>query len=147
MTTDLASRSGTRTPPRWQRVAGPAVVIGGLAAASVALHLRDPHHQYSWGVCPSYALLGLYCPGCGGLRAVNDLGNGQILAAAQSNLLFVAFVPVICWALAGWLVAEWRGVRYQPRVLGTAWFGSAFLALMALFTLARNLPGMTWLQP
>ena len=147
MATDLAASTLARTPPRWRRVAGPAVVIGGIGAATLALHVRDPHHLYSWGVCPSYAVLGIYCPGCGGLRAVNDLGNGQILAAAQSNLLFVAFVPVIVWALAGWLVAEWRGVPYRPRILGTAWFGSALLALMAVFTIVRNVPGMTWLQP
>ena len=50
----------------------PALTIGGLSLATLALHLRDPHSSGTWGYCPS-ALLGFSCPGCGGLRAVNDL--------------------------------------------------------------------------
>lgn len=123
------------------------MVIGGIAAATVALHLRDPHHQYSWGVCPSYAVLGIYCPGCGGLRAVNDLSNGDLLAAAHSNLLFVAFLPVIVWALGGWLIAEWRGRRFSPPIIGSPNFAYVTLALLAVFTVVRNLPGMEWIQP
>ena len=73
---------------------GPVLTIGGLAAATLALHLRDPHVSHSWGVCPLYALTGLYCPGCGGLRGVNDLSNGHVGAAASSNLLLVLAIPV-----------------------------------------------------
>src|SRR4051794_35448113 len=87
---------------RWQRLAVPAVSIGALAATTLALHFRDPHSQGSWGVCPSYALFGVYCPGCGGLRAVNDLTNFDLLGAASSNLYFVAFVPLIVFLLGRW---------------------------------------------
>ena len=73
---------------RWDALRTPLLTIGGLAAATVALHFRDPHSQYSWGMCPS-AALGLSCPGCGGLRAVNDLTNGDLAGAASSNLLLV----------------------------------------------------------
>ena len=34
-----------------------------------------------------------------GLRAVNDLGNLQLGAAASSNLLFVLVLPFVAWAL------------------------------------------------
>ena len=42
----------------------PALTIGGLGLATLALHLRDPHAHGSWGLCPS-AAIGIYCPGCG----------------------------------------------------------------------------------
>ena len=53
---------------RWRRMVPPVAVAGGLAAATLALHLRDPHDQNSWGICPT-AAMGFSCPGCGGLRA------------------------------------------------------------------------------
>ena len=49
----------------------------------------------AWGFCPWLVLTGTYCPGCGGLRAVNDLTNGDVRAAFASNALFVALVPAI----------------------------------------------------
>lgn len=103
------------TPPRWRRVVAPLATIGTLAAATLALHLRDPHVQHSWGFCPLFAMTGLYCPGCGGPRATNDLSNADLLGAMQSNLLFVLFVPVIVWALLGWTRARWQGRTYDPR--------------------------------
>src|SRR3954449_7666280 len=80
---------------RWDRLQGPLVTAGLVGGLTVALHLRDPHSSGSWGYCPFYALTGLYCPGCGGLRAVNDLGNGDLLGAASSNVVFVALIPVV----------------------------------------------------
>src|SRR5690606_10344317 len=38
-----------------------AVGVGALAL----LHLRDPHVENSYGICPTWGLFGLYCPGCG----------------------------------------------------------------------------------
>ena len=89
----LATESVDARPTRSERMLGPALAIGGLAAATVALHLRDPHVSHSWGVCPLYALTGIYCPGCGGLRGVNDLTDGHLGAAASSNLLLVVAIP------------------------------------------------------
>ena len=71
----------------------PTAVVGTLATATVALHLRDPHVQGTWGICPTKAVLGIECPGCGGLRAVNDLTNLQLVDAISSNLVFVAAIP------------------------------------------------------
>ena len=107
---------------RWQRVATPALTIGGLAVATLALRVRDPHDQYSWGLCPS-AALGFSCPGCGGLRAVNDLTHGDLGAALSSNLLLVVLVPFAIVALGLWVVDRWRGspptVPWQPAASAT----------------------------
>lgn len=131
---------------RRQRLLAPAVTVGGLAAATLALHLRDPHVAGSWGGCPS-AMLGFWCPGCGGLRAVNDLTHGQLLEAASSNLAFVAALPLIVLALTVWTVDRWRGTR---REVPTALVRPTVYAaggLLVVFTVLRNLPAGAWLAP
>ena len=133
-------------PGRLRRLA-PPLAAGGLAAiGALALRVRDPHEGGSWGFCP-IALLGLACPACGSLRAVNDLTHLDLGAAASSNLLLVLVLPV---ALALWgrrLVALWRGgPAAAPLVVpGAGWV--AVGVLVAAFTLARNLPLGAWLAP
>jgi hypothetical protein len=130
---------------RWRRMVEPATTLGGLALATVALHVRDPHVHGSWGVCP-LAAIGIYCPGCGGLRAVNDLTRGDVGAAASSNLAFVVLLPFIVLGLGLWVRSRWRGVplRVNPRVAArVTWAG---FAVLMVFTVLRNLPG-SWLAP
>lgn len=141
------------TPPRaaissgrWERMRAPLVTISGLGAATVALHLRDPHDSGSWGICPT-ALMGFACPGCGGLRAVNDLTHLDVAAAASSNLAFVVAVPFIVLGLAVWTVHRWQGreVRADWQLRQRVAF--AGLAALSVFTVLRNLPVGTWLAP
>ena len=124
----------------------PTATIGGLALATVALHLRDPHESGSWGFCPS-AALGFYCPGCGGLRAVNDLSNGELVAAASSNLVLVVLMPFVIVALAVWAVDRWRGRTRRPswRVLKPSVI--AFVGVLVAFAVLRNLAVGSWLAP
>jgi len=138
--------SAAATASRWERVAAPALTIGGLAAATLALHVRDPHEQNSWGLCPS-AALGFSCPGCGGLRAVNDLTHGDVSAALSSNLLVTLLIPVAVVLLAIWALDSWRGrpARWDLRLVRPIAYAS--LVVLAVFTVARNLPGGSWLAP
>lgn len=132
--------------PRWRRMVAPALVAGGLGAATLALHLRDPHAEGSWGLCPS-AVLGFWCPGCGGLRAVNDLTNAQVVDAASSNLLFVASIPLIAYAFWRWAAGRFTGRSWQPSQRLQTISAIALVGLMAVFMLARNLPAGSWLAP
>lgn len=130
---------------RRQRLVGPLLTIGGLAAATLALHARDPHVSGSWGYCPSRVLFGIDCPGCGGLRAVNNLTNGDLIGAASSNLLFVALIPAIGFLVGRWFLARWRGETWTPRWVGSRAALAALAATTVVFTVARNLPGEPWL--
>jgi uncharacterized protein DUF2752 len=136
-------------PPatRGRRLVAPGLTIGGLALATLALHLRDPHEQGSWGFCPFQALTGLYCPGCGGLRAVNDLTDGHVGAALSSNLVVTLAIPLAVAALGIWTLDRWAGRTRQ--VPWSRWQrGTVVLvAALAVFTVVRNLAFGAWLAP
>jgi hypothetical protein len=146
MTTVTTTPASEVTPARRQRMVGPAVTIGGLALLTVALHVRDPHDSGSWGYCPS-AALGVYCPGCGGLRAVNDLTHGQIGAAASSNVLFVALLPLLVFLLGRWAYERWTGRVRQPNVRLVRAFLVSLGVAAVVFTVLRNLAIGAWLAP
>jgi hypothetical protein len=145
MAVTLPAQVDTRS--RWQRISTPTLLAAGVLGVSVLLHVRDPHHGGSWGYCPWLMLTGTYCPGCGGLRAVNDLTNGQVDAAASSNLLFVASLPFVLVFWARSMVVRWRGVHRQQDARRVAFVAGGFLVLALLFAVARNLPFGAWLAP
>lgn len=132
---------------RRERLRAPLTTIGVLSLATAALAVRDPHQRGSWGVCP-LSLAGIWCPGCGGLRAVNDLTRGDVAAAASSNLIVTLGIPVAVLALLVWLVAAWRGVRAprpSPATARALWWAGG--VAVAVFTVVRNTPAGAWLAP
>lgn len=123
------------------------LVAGVVLAASVVLHVRDPHRGGSYLFCPWLLLTGTYCPGCGGLRAVNDLTNGQIGAAASSNLMFVGSIPLLLVFWSRWFLDRWRGVRRNVDQRQALAWALSFAAVSLVFWVVRNLPGLEWLRP
>lgn len=149
--TETVAHQRPETAPaasRWSRVVAPVTAIGVLGAATVALHLRDPHQTGSWGLCPSWAIFGVYCPLCGGLRATNDLTNGDLVGAFHSNPLYVVLIPVVVFWLGRWLLDAWRGREVRvPAVLTRPW-GFTLIAVVGIgFTIWRNTPYGAWMHP
>jgi hypothetical protein len=130
---------------RARLLSAPIGTIAALGVATAALRLRDPHVSGSWGYCPSRLLLGIDCPGCGGLRAVNDLTHGDLLGAASSNLLFVAALPLIGWVFWRWLGAAWKREQYYPTWGENTWFYVVLVTTMIAFMVVRKLPAGAWL--
>ena len=58
--------------------------------------------------CPSKLLLGVDCPGCGGLRGTHDLLHGDVAGALDHNLLLIPFL-----AMLGYF--GWRLLAAGPR--------------------------------
>lgn len=132
------------------------VAVGVMtAAATVVLAVRSPHTAGSYGVCPFLAATGLWCPGCGGLRAVHELTGLDVASAWAMNPLVVVGVPLVVVAWALWLGrsldraparAGGRGGRAGRRA--RTWPAWALLAVAVVFTVARNVPALEpWLAP
>jgi hypothetical protein len=87
------------------------MAVGGAALLGVAyLGVVDPNEPGHYPLCPTQALLGVDCPGCGGLRCVHALTRGDVVGALDHNALAVLVLlplAVITWAL--WFRREWRG--------------------------------------
>lgn len=124
----------------------PAAVASAGVGAVLLLHIRDPHIPGSYGLCPSYGLFGVYCPGCGGMRAVHNLTDGNIIDSLHSNLLALPVLVLFALWVGDWAVRAWRGEG--PRLPGigltTTW---VLLGSLAVYTVLRNTPWGTWLTP
>lgn len=127
-------------------VRAPLLVGAAGASAAALLHLRDPHAADAYGYCPFLWLTGHPCPGCGGLRAVNDLTNGDLVGAVSSNLLAVVFVATLAVVWAAWVVRRARGVDAPMITLGDRTLVLVLLVALA-FGVARNTACGAWLAP
>jgi len=135
-------------PSRLHRLRGP-LLTGGVAAGLVlALHFRDPHSSGSWGLCPWLVLTGHPCPGCGSLRAVNDLTNGDLVGALSSNLLLVVMLPLLAFWWVRWTQRAWSGAPPPDRSGGHPglWIALGTVVMFG-FAVLRNLPAGSWLAP
>ncbi|WP_329198757.1 MULTISPECIES: DUF2752 domain-containing protein [unclassified Streptomyces] len=106
-----------------------------FTAVAVIVGLVDPTRPGRFPSCPFRSLTGFDCPGCGSLRALHELIHAHVAAAADYNLLLVAFLP---YAAVVWLraVTGRTGRRGIPR-----WWGPRLaLIVVVLWTVLRNLP-------
>ena len=114
--------------------------IAGLAVALVALayvYCVDPSAAGSITPgCVLHDLTGLYCPGCGGTRAMHALMHGHVRQAVAFNPMIFVAVPL---GAATLLRAAWIPDRSPKNVLSPAWIWLIFAALVA-FWIARNIP-------
>ncbi len=124
----------------------PALVGAAGLGAAVLLHLHDPHDSGSYGYCPFLQLTGKPCPGCGGLRAVNDLTRGDFVGAVSSNVLAVALVAGLAVAWLLWVVRRLRG-KVGPMIVLELQGGLALVAVVLAFGVVRNTPWGSWLAP
>lgn len=126
-------------PGPWRRVRVPAALAAGTLATSAVLALRSPHLPGSYGFCPIRAVTGVFCPGCGALRAVHDLLNGDLAGAWDMNPLLVVAGPLVVALWGRWVWRAWRG-RPVPSVSTRAAIGLGVVLLA--FAVARNLPAL-----
>jgi hypothetical protein len=89
--------------------------------------------------CPLHATTGLWCPFCGGLRAVAALSHGDLVAAASFNVVVIGLLPLLTfWWLLG-VRAAWAGRPHRWLLLtNRRWL--VLGAVLVAFALWRNLP-------
>ncbi len=124
----------------------PAVVALAGTAVLGLLRVHDPHVDGSYGFCPFLLVTGQPCPGCGGLRAVNDLTRGDLVGAVSANAAVVVLLVVLGVAWVAWVLRRLRGVDDRMIVLSTR-TGLAVLAGFVLFGIIRLTPPGSWLAP
>lgn len=107
-----------------------AVLVGSLAYIGLA----DPHRpNFLFPACPFHAATGLFCPGCGGLRMVHDVLNGDFSAAVVDNVAALIGLPLLLiWILL---------CRRSDRPWLTPASGAVIVAIAVGWTVVRNLPG------
>ncbi|MCL3861876.1 DUF2752 domain-containing protein [Actinotalea sp. K2] len=133
-------------PQRIRALVAPAVVAAGATGALVVVGTLSPYRSGTYPTCPLLALTGLYCPGCGSLRATHDLVNLDVVAALGMNPL----TPLaLLFLLTSWVAWTWRSVTGRPRRwLAPPWALWALLVVILAFAVARNTPFLApWLAP
>ena len=131
---------------------GAAAVVG-----LVYVGLVDPNQPGHYPLCPTKALTGLDCPFCGGLRAAHSLARGDVVGAADHNLLAVLLALPLVLLWVAWLRRAWigdpDGERAHPvQALSDALLRPAVLwpvvGALIVFTVVRNVGGvdaLAWL--
>lgn len=112
-----------------------ALAAGGLSV----VYLLDPGTSDLYPPCPFLALTGLYCPGCGTLRALHQLTLGHPVAALDLNPLMVLLLPFVAYFLASHAMLAvtgrpLRGFFVRPELI---W---ALLGVVLVYGILRNVP-------
>lgn len=95
--------------PRRRRMLAPVLTLVGSAAALGYLAAVDPNEPGHYPLCPTQALFGVDCPGCGVMRGTHALLHGDVGGAVDHNVLLVVLVPLAVFLWARWALRAWRG--------------------------------------
>ena len=135
-------------------MAGPATIaVAGCAGCALVLWGDPTTSGGPLPVCPTKALFGITCPGCGSMRMIDSLLHGDLGAAVHFNAVALVALPLLVGAWAVWAMARWRGtpVRSWQHVRCGLWkFRAPLVAgiFLAVWSVVRNIPvePFTWLR-
>lgn len=122
------------------RALDPLIVAAVGVGACVVLLASDPTVPGGFiPTCPSKALFGVVCPGCGSCRMIYSLLHGDLRSAVRFNALGLLALPVLAWSYLVWTLSRWGVVelprweryRHAPLVVGV---------LVGIWFVVRNIP-------
>jgi hypothetical protein len=114
------------------------VILGISIIVLVFLYAFDPSGSSFYPPCPVHALTGLYCPGCGSLRALHQLLHGHLSKAFGLNPLMVLSLPFLGYSFLSYILDGITG-KSLPRVFIPAFYIWVFLWVILLFGILRNI--------
>jgi len=99
-----------------------------FAVTLLILFQFDPAVSRIFPPCPFHTSTGLYCPGCGSLRAIHALLHGRPAQALAMNPLMVVSLPVVTVLYLRRSRREW------------VWLPWCALAVLVTYAVLRNIP-------
>jgi hypothetical protein len=105
-----------------------ALLAACAGGCTLLLFLVDPAASRVFPPCPLHVITGLYCPGCGSLRALHQLLHGNIAGALALNPLMVLSLPVLALLV---FRRSWSYKAYLP------W---CVLLILVSYGVLRNVP-------
>lgn len=108
---DIVEAMAIDVRPRRRRLLAPLIAGAAGLAGCVLVFAVDPNEPGHYPVCPTRALLGIDCPGCGLMRGTHDLLHGNLAGAVDHNLLIPVLVPLVLLLWLGWLKRASTGIR------------------------------------
>ena len=87
--------------------------------------------------CVLYMALGIYCPGCGGTRALRALLGGHFIRSLRYNPAVICGILLILYYELGAVITlvKKNGKRYMYHKM---WPLAVYLSMVAVFTVARD---------
>ena len=124
------------------------LVVPAAIAACLLLFYFNPTQYAFYPRCTLYTLTGIYCPGCGCLRAIHQLSHGQVLSALHDNLLLVAGLILLGVDGAQFLYRRMNSGSAQLWVMRPMVIKCG-IAVIILFAVLRNIHAspFNWLAP
>ena len=117
----------------------PVGMVVLLVTGLVLLRVYNPATSTLFPPCPLHYLTGWYCPGCGSLRAIHQLLQGNVRAAWAMNPLSMLLFPFLAYGLAREGISYLRGQPSPQFAVPGEWI-RGLCALIILFGIVRNLP-------
>ncbi|NBH11831.1 DUF2752 domain-containing protein [Amycolatopsis sp. SID8362] len=128
------------TKAKLRAIGPPLALVAGLGVCCAVVWVGDPTTPGGFlPVCPTKALFGIDCPGCGGMRMAYSLMHGDIPAALHYNAVSFVVVLLFVWSTAAWTLGRLRG-RAMDSWLHWRWTPLTFSIVFVVWFVIRNLP-------
>jgi len=135
-----------RKDPKGLRIAVGIGLPTAGALAALLFWLYNPANAGLGGFslfCPFYKLTGLYCPGCGMMRAAHELLHLHILQAVRDNALVVLILgPLGAYFAFREYIHYVLDRELLPALRFKGWMFTALWVMALAFTVIRNIPGV-----
>jgi Protein of unknown function (DUF2752) len=125
-----------------------ATLSGVIVVAAIILYFYNPSSSSIYPPSPFRALTGLYCPGCGTLRALHQLLHGHILKAFELNPLMMFAMPYLIYSYVSYSAPVILGQKIPQIFIKPNWIWLMLKIILGYWVL-RNIPfaPFSWLAP
>ncbi|BAY60375.1 hypothetical protein NIES22_04340 [Calothrix brevissima NIES-22] len=123
-------------------------LTGVIVVAAIILYFFNPSSSALYPPSPFRALTGLYCPGCGTLRALHQLLHGHIFKAFDLNPLMMVAMPYLIYSYVSYSAPVILGVKVPQIFIKPNWIWLILKIILGYWVL-RNIPfaPFSWLAP